>query len=268
MTTAEDELTAPAKDYQSSQIEIGTVGWEGQDEHVEFGTDDNDGHTLICVTVFRGRSPGEPVKKGVAQGHKIRCHISSLSGARIPPRGTRVLVAIPFGMEQLVGAGVIIATIEKTATKDQLQKNRVVIDYGPDTHVVIKGKSVSLSDHDDRFLTVGTPRVGGDAGLIFQAADGSGGLIKEGIVSWFVAESGDAKSVIKLSTSGVELVQKSTGFVRLKNGEVCVTSSGKANYIASSTFIGVSPLLAGKAVTLVAGLPVPSGSVNIGLPFP
>lgn len=243
--SAEADFHNPAKDFQSAQIEIGTVGWEGRDEHVEFGTGDNDGFTLVCVTLYRGRQQGTPVKKGVGQGHEIRCHISSLAGARVPAKGTRVLVAIPFGMDQSAGAGVIIATIEKTAEKDQLTDDRVVLDYGPDTHVVIKGKSVTLQDHDNRFITVGTPRSGGAPGLLFQAKDGSGGVIQEGALGWFVAVDGDTKQIFQMTTTETEMWCKGGGMCK-------VDASGFYSAGASATVAGAATYI-GAAATPLTG---------------
>lgn len=262
--SAEDDLFNPAKDFQAAQIEIGTVGWEGRDDHVEFGTGDNDGHTLVCVTLYRGRTQGEPVKKGVGQGYPVRCHISSLAGARVPPKGTRVLVATPFGMEQLPGAGVIVATIEKTATKDQLQKDRVVIDYGEDVHLVIKAKSVSISDHENRFIGVGTPRSGGDPGLTFQAKDGSGGVIQEGKLGFWTVDAGEAKQLLQMTTTSTEMFCKGGGMWKVDaSGFYCFgvscTMAGSAVYLGKAPTV-LNPVLWGTSGPV--GAPSPSVFVS------
>lgn len=111
MSRAEDDLTSPARDYAPRLCELGTVGWEGREELTELGTENNDGHTFVCVTLYAGRTQGVPVKKGVAQGREVLCGINVLSGFTIPPRGTRVYVLFPSGMEEAPGAGVIVAAV-------------------------------------------------------------------------------------------------------------------------------------------------------------
>lgn len=108
---AEDDFYSPAKDYAPSPCKLGTVGWASREEATELGTLDNDGHTFICVTLYAGRTPGEPVKRGVAQGREILCGINVLSGFTLPPKGTRVYVLFPSGMEEAPGAGVIVAAV-------------------------------------------------------------------------------------------------------------------------------------------------------------
>jgi len=240
MNGHEDDLTGAAKDYAHPACLVGTVGWDGREEHAELGTDDNDGHTLVCVTLYEGKTPGVETKVGVAQGYQIRCHISALTGIRVPPKGTRVYVLFPHGMTQVPGAGVIVATIEKTASRDQFTTDRVVIDYGADTHLVIKGKSVSLSDHANRFMTVGSPRSGGAAGLTFQAEDGSGGVIQTGVVSWFVAAGGEAQTILQMTTSKVECMCKGGGMWKVDaSGYYCLGTS--ATVAGGAVYLGAVP---------------------------
>lgn len=90
---------------------IGTVGWEGVAAHFEKGEADNDGHTLVRVTLYGGKAPYEPAKAGVAQGREVVAMMSAELG-RIPPKGARVYVLFPTGMELTPGAGVIVASVE------------------------------------------------------------------------------------------------------------------------------------------------------------
>lgn len=95
-----------------SQILLGQVGWEDEDEYEFVGSDDNDGHTLVRVQLFEGRDLTRPLNPNRAQGYKLACHLSGHI-TRTPPKNTRVYVAVPKGMEHVDGAGVIFATIEK-----------------------------------------------------------------------------------------------------------------------------------------------------------
>lgn len=198
----------------SSQILMGSVGWDDQDDYYFLGSASNDGYTLVRVQLFEGRDFTKPLNPKRAQGHKLVCHLSG-NLFRIPPKDTRVFVAVPPGMEHVAGAGVIFATVEKTPpqlTGDKGGDPRVVMDFGPSTHVVIRGKSVSLQDPDNRFISVGTPRSGGAAGLTFQAKDGTGGVIQDGVVGWFVAQGGTAKTILQMTPTKMEATTTAGGY--------------------------------------------------------
>ena len=248
---------------QSAQIEIGSIGWEDDDSHYDMGSAGNDGYTLVKVQLFRGRDFTKPLTDR-AQGVRILCHINSMYGARIPDKDTRCYVAIPQGMDNVPGAGVIIGTVEKSTPKDQLATDRIVTDYGPNTHVVIKAKSVSIQSYDNEFVSVGTPRSGGTSGVTIQAKDGSGGVVQSGVVSWFVASAGDAKSLMQMTPTSVEIMQKDCGFIRLKSGAITNMSKGAAAYLAPGTIIGPTTVNALPAAMTLAGATI-STNVYIGI---
>ncbi len=72
-------------------FEPGTVGWDDTDEHFDVGTADNDGNTLVRVTLFRGRDPGVRPRRGVRRqdiahtfvpGHRLQVSsANALEGA-------------------------------------------------------------------------------------------------------------------------------------------------------------------------------------------
>lgn len=267
MTFHEDDLHAPAKDYQSAQIEIGTVGWEGRDEHAELGTEENDGHTLVCVTLYRGRTPGEPVKRGAAQGYKIRCHITE-GVMRVPPKGARVLVAIPFGMDQLPGAAVIIGVIAPSSTRGQFDQDRVVLDFGDDTHVVIRGKSVSLQDSGSpaNFVGVGTPKNGGDRGIYALSHVGSGLTVQGKTVGAFsVDNDGNLKSMMQLTDAEASFGLAGVGVVKFKSGECSIFAAEPLPVKAPMVLLGPAPSAVPNtsALLMVLGAPTPSATVFI-----
>lgn len=101
----EEILDLPA---DPPQIELGTVGWADRDDWFEKGSTDDDGHDLVFVTLYRGRDPSRRPTKGVAAGYRIRCTLADHVG--VPPKGARVYVAIPQGMETTPGAGCIIGS--------------------------------------------------------------------------------------------------------------------------------------------------------------
>jgi hypothetical protein len=162
-------------------------------------------------------------------------------------------------MENVPGAGVIFATVEKSPTT-QFAADRAVVDYGDDVHVVIKGKSVSLQDPDNRFISVGTPRSGGAGGLTFQASDGTGGVIQEGVVGWFVPDSGGAvSSILQMTPTKIECTSTSGGYWKVDADYYCLGSSVYG--IGGAVYLGRAPTVANMALwgpTGIAGVASPS----------
>lgn len=225
---------------ESAQIVMGSVGWENEDEYYFLGTDENDGHTLVRVQLFEGRDPTQPLNPKRAQGHRLVCHIAG-GIFRIPPKDTRVFVAIPKGMENVPGAGVIFATIEKNPTT-QFAEDRAVIDFGPDVHVVIKGKSISMQDPDFRFLSVGTPRAGGAPGVQVHLPDGTGAAWQDGAYGCFVR----AEMLMQMKPDGLEVWQgtgASGTFLKMGGGEFW--TYGPVNKVqGAGVYLGKAPVLA------------------------
>jgi hypothetical protein len=242
----------------ASQIEVGSIGWEDEDDYFFLGDDSNDGHTLVRVQLFRGRDPTKPLSKTRAQGMKILCHLSG-GLFRIPQKDTRVYVAIPKGMERLPGAGVIFATVEKSSPDGRLDKDRAVLDFGDEMHLVIKAKSVAIGDTAGNFIAAGAPRSGGPSGLTFQASDGTGGVIQEGVVSWFVASGGLAKSIIQMTPSKIECMHADGGCWIVDKDYYCLGTH--ATVQGGAVYLGAAPTVANFAlwgVTGIAGVASPS----------
>lgn len=123
-------------------IERGTVGW-ADGSHYDIGTDENDGHLVLHVTLYRGRNHARDLKPGVAQGHEILCQVG-LVPARIPPVGTVVMVAVPAGMGSAPGASVVFAAVEKNPTvATEFGESRAVMDLGD---VTLIASALKLGD--------------------------------------------------------------------------------------------------------------------------
>ncbi len=231
-------------------FEPGTVGWDGVDVHY----DSEDNVTLVRVTLVRGRHPSTALTPDIAQGYQVLCRIGG-GLFRIPPKGTPVMVGFPTAFADHPGAGVIICTTE-TSPDSQFNPTKAKFDVGPDTDFVIKAKSVTLTDYDNRFLHVGPD------GVMLQDESGNGVLIKGGAIVIFVASGGEAKTLLQLTPDELSLLQKDTGFLKLTGGNVTILASGSAGLLAGNVSLGAAATAATPA--MIGPTPgVPSTSVFI-----
>ncbi len=247
-----EEMFAPQG--SGAQIVMGTVGWEGDTEYVDFGTDENKGYTFVKVQLFDGqRDDTKPLTPTLGQGTKITCHLSG-GLFRVPAKGTRVFVAIPEGMDNVTGAGVIFATIEPSPTS-QFHKDRAVLDFGTDTHVVIRGKSVAMQSAANDFVSVGKPRSGGAPGITISVSSGTGAVFQDKVASLFVASGGAAKTCLQMTDTHVECMSDSGGMWKL-NGDF-YTLGTNVTLAGAAVYLGKAPLAATPALwgpTGIAGV--------------
>lgn len=223
-------------------IEIGSIGWEDEDEYFFKGDESNDGHTLVRVQLFRGKDPTKPVNPKRAQGLKMIAHLNSLAGFRIPAKDTRCYVAVPAGMEMTPGAAVILALVEKSPT-EQFEKDRVVIDYG-DTHVLFRAKSISLQDRDDNFVSVGEARSGGDPAITMMVGS-TGMTIKDDTVATWTSSAGVAKVLVRMTTSKYEVLHQvnpaQTNIFKMDSSGFTLLSPGTGYIMPATLMMGCPP---------------------------
>lgn len=232
-------------------FEPGTVGWDGSEPHY----DTQDDVTLVKVTLVRGRHPSTPLTPSVAQGLQVLCRIGG-GLFRIPPKGTAVMVGFPTAYADHPGAGVIVCTTE--ASPDiQFSATKAKFDVGADTDLVIKAKSVTISDYNNRFLHVGPD------GVMIQDESGNGLMLAGGALVLFVADGGDAKTLLQLTKSELSLLQKETGFIKLRGGNATVMATGSAGILAGNVSIGAGATAATPARVGAAPPGTPSTSVFI-----
>ena len=240
-------------------FEPGVVGWDDTDEHADLGTPDNDGNTLVRVTLFRGRQSGTPPPPaGQADGHRV---LAQLGGGffRVPPKGTRVMVGFFTAFATAPGAAVILGTLER-APDAQFSATKAKIDVGADTDLVLKGRSVTITDYGNRFLHVGPE------GVMLQDDKGNGVVMQNGAILIFVADAGDAKTLVQLTKDEVGVLQKDSGFVKLKGGSATVFANKSAAVVAGNVMLGAKATPATPALTGMSGpSAAPSTSVFVSL---
>lgn len=203
-----------------SYIEHGTVGWDDGSDPLDIGTETNGGRTFIRVQLFRGADPASSPDPGdgAAHGYKIKARISGPMW-HVPPRGTHCLVAFPEGLVDAPGLGVIIALPDKSPSI-QFSGTRAVLDFGPDMDVVIKGRSVVLSDYENRYFAVGP-----DTGIKCGDTDASGFCLKSGQWLIYTTTGTSALNTLKMGSGEFVIVRKSDGQthgVQLSGGDVNV----------------------------------------------
>jgi hypothetical protein len=236
-------------------FEPGVVGWDQDDAHADLGTADNDGNTLVKVTLFRGRDPAtSPPAAGVADGHRVLAQLGA-GLFWVPPKGSRVMVGFPSAFATSPGAAFVVS-VQATSPSNQFGLSRAKLDVGPDQDLVLKGKSVTISDYQNRFLHVGPD------GVMLQDEAGNGVVMKNGAVMIYVADGGDAKTVVQLTKDELSLLQKSAGFLKLKGQNATLFANGSASVVAGSVMLGAA---ATAATPALVGVPpgVPSTCVFV-----
>jgi len=150
--------------------------------------------TLVHVRLLRGDPDDRP---------RLLCRISQPLNF-IPTPGTAVVVAVPAGFGYSPGAPMIIGCAG-AAPGNQFAEDKAKMDFGPDYDLVIKARTITFTDYEDRYLTIG-PQYGIKAG----DADASGFQMKDGKWLIYASENGDAKATLQLAgAAGAKLLHKS-----------------------------------------------------------
>ncbi|HEX7464459.1 MAG TPA: hypothetical protein VF382_06160, partial [Actinomycetota bacterium] len=199
MRYADQDLFGGGEEGQGS-IEAGTVGWNDGQAHYDVEAGEV---VLVKVTLFRGRNPDRDPElvPGRAGGTQILARVSAPSQT-IPADGAEVIVAVPAGFGLAPGCPVILAQVA-VAPPNQFSATKAKIDYGADTDVVIKARSITFSDYEDRYITVGPTY-----GIKMGDADCNGAQLKGGIWMMWAADSAE-------EARGVLMLDGNTGEVRL-----------------------------------------------------
>jgi hypothetical protein len=262
--TLYEHETHPAREENYFPIAKGMVGWDHVDEHQDIDSA-NGGPSFVRVTMFAGKelSPEEsPDNK--AHGHQILCKVMGPL-FWVPPKGTPVLIGFPDGEFDVPGSGVILGSIGPSPGI-QFKKDKPKLDFGPDQDLVIKAKSVTISDYNNNYIMLGK---GTDTRPIikFGCASGSGGAIVADEITWYSVVDGDAKAVLRMNSQSVNLLSKDNAFIRMDSSGL-TTHSQTATFIGGCVYLGRIPNSFNFAATFTnppASIPIPSASVFISL---
>lgn len=102
------ELGMSNEEWSRSHIELGTAGWEGDEDTIDQGGPENSGVTYVKVTLFDGARPGESVsERGFANGRRLKARMMA-PWWYAPVFGEQCMVLFAPGTVETEGAGVCI----------------------------------------------------------------------------------------------------------------------------------------------------------------
>lgn len=230
---AEDQDINPHRAPMPQSFYRGTIGWKSNDEHHDLGTDSNDGHTFVRVTLHSGlnKNNTEQPEGGVSEGLQVLCQVMGPLHW-IPQKGTAVMVAFPEGNISAPGAGVIIGSIGKSPGI-QFDHLKPKLDFGPDQTFTVKAGQIILSTYNDDYIALGSA-----FGIKIGNKEGTGGQIKGTKIIFYSAFLGDAKSVLEIDIDKISIVQKESGFITLEEEHL-------RTHAQTYTFIGSPMVLLG-----------------------
>lgn len=194
---------------EPGSIEAGFIGWDGEDDHAELGTTDDDGNTLVKVTLLSGSYPESGEEN--QSGDRVLCQLGGYPFWVVPKPGMRCYVAFPNGGRGVPGAGVIVAC-PATNPSNQFSKTKAKMDLGDDRDLVIKARSITLVTHNpdgggkEDFFSLSP-----EGGIQAIDRDGNGFLIKDGEVVLYASLEADVKTMVRLTSEKFEIGQKTSG---------------------------------------------------------
>jgi hypothetical protein len=239
----DQELFRPDPDPRL-HLAWGTVGWVGDPDVLDgLGKDEDDGVTLIKVTLFDGAAPTKRASdEGGANGQQVRVQASG-PGWRVPPKGTRVMVGFANGDVLSPGNGLILGEVGVNPAK-RFGRKKVLLDFG-DADVVITGKSVSLvcdsnpdgeKDAGKRHVVSVSPDggaqvVSGGSGLFVMGTNKAGDALGEVQIK-AIDPNGNLKASLVLAQDSAGMFCSPTpataSGVNFKSGNATVTGMGCA----------------------------------------
>jgi hypothetical protein len=191
----------------------------------------------------------------------------------IPEDGEEVLVGIPAGMRETPGAGAIIAVMSN-APSIQHSATKAKMDFGPEVDLVIKARSVTITDYQDRFITLG-PTYGVKCGAgrytDNSAIDTSGWYLKDGEFRLAIGnDDGEVGAQLRLVEDDVRINCKGSSQTGLRMGAGNFTFIG-LQFDVQTSWVGLgvgaagvvpgAPILRLPVVMMVGSVPTPSSSV-------
>lgn len=239
----------------SGEVQVGTVGWTGETEVADLGTD-SDQHTLVRVTLFDGRDVSlEPGDQRVASGRRVLAQIGA-PAFHVPKLGTIVWVVRPAGLN----CWAIVCNPTPNPTNQFKGTSRTLQDYGDDTDVVIRGKSITLQSADGHFIGIGP-----QTGLQFSDPVGSGARLMGGNWVLYAAQDGDAKTMLRIEPALAEIMNKSTpGTAALRVGNGVVKAAGQSFVaVTGNVALGAGATLLTPVAYMAAGVPTVSSTVYV-----
>ncbi len=116
---------------EAVRCELGTIGWQGEEDLADYGDGGNSGRTYVRVTLARGSPRGKPVADdGGMNGYQVRCRLQSPVWF-IPERGAPCVVLFPGGYAEGSGVSLCIPIGGAETGKLPNQQPGEPVMYGP-----------------------------------------------------------------------------------------------------------------------------------------
>lgn len=233
-----------------SPLAWGTVGWSDDGgSFYELGGGSNDANILVRVQLFRAKDSAEDLDASVGQGQRLLCKLAS-TFVQIPPRNTRVLVAIPEPFGMIPGGSMIIAADNPNpALIGNLKPGEAGVAAAEgDARVLLKSETDAI--------VLYTLDAGGKSVVVYVGSD------KIQIGNSFGAITIDENG-IRLTSGQAAVTLSPSGDARLMGQTASVTGSvasiaGKVGTMVGPNATAVTTALYGTSLS-----PIPSTSVFI-----
>lgn len=236
------------------QVEMGSVGWEDEDDFFYPGEETNDGHTLIRVQLFRGRDFTKPISNR-AQGRKIICCVAD---GVIPKKNARCYVGIPNGMDDSPGAGVILAVV---SIGNELRRNLAA---GDKTFAPAGGQALIIAKTDGSIVLHTTDNNESNGNSIFLKISPKGFHFTSPFGKFILDATGGhwvTKSGARIDMGGIRipgvpgaLADVFSNYVKIQAG--IVKAAGGTVYLGQGTYYQ----------PVVSTLPVDTNLLPTGIP--
>jgi len=253
----------------------GIVGWGDGGAHFEAGDgDENDGHTLVKVTLIEGA----PRKRSL-EGRKVLCRVATGMNM-VSSNGKHVVVLIPAGMSGTPGGPVILCQVGPNPKTLPGQKADEIVLQGPGQNFIRldgkggislfttddgteQGRSVSLQVRKDGFRLVHPHIKCTFDGTGFHVLHSSGARIDLGAISGMPAPLDALSSYVKVSAAMLQLEASAVSIGAPDGTAQPIAKAGPTLNLFTSfnnTLTVIQAALV--AVNALAGTMVPTGATG------
>lgn len=226
----------------------GVVGWKSTAGNTFFSNVTGE-KTLVMVTLHEGIDQHlKDTSPGKAYGKEVLCHVLG-PFYYIPPVGTPVLVTFHKGISSI--GGTILGTTLPSPTI-QFNDTKAKLDLGPEVDLVIKAKSVTITDYQNNYIacTGDNSATNQPSGVVMSCKDGSGVFASNshtdptGVSIWCSDSSGNGACLIGMTENGLKVNVKTAAgqsHLDMSDGNFFVFAEQKTWLNGGTNLLGPAP---------------------------